>query len=335
MGWDRDVGVAFARAWAREPRSLTGWEVTAATGIRGLRLLGETGAFSTFTFTEANDAAFAVLSANVEGRAGALAVHTDARDPPAPGSFDYVDLDPYGSPLPFLAGALRATRTGGILAVTATDLSVLAGAQPAATERRYGAVPVRGRLGPEGGLRILLMSLAVEARRTDRAVRPLLAYVRGHYVRAYVGVCPPTEGPDPIGSIETDRWTGPPLGAGSHHGPFWLGSLGDRGLAARMVPPPGASAPAEVARFLDRYREELTVPQPFYYEPNSLAHRLGLVRPPAVEPLRRALVDAGFRAVRTHVRPEGLRTDAPRSEVDRVARSIGGADQSQNARVRA
>ena len=39
--------------------------------------------------------------------------------------FDVVDLDPYGSPTPFLDGAVQSVAEGGLLCVTATDLAVL------------------------------------------------------------------------------------------------------------------------------------------------------------------------------------------------------------------
>ena len=41
--------------------------------------------------------------------------------------FDIVDLDPYGSMVPFLYSALKALRKGGLLCVTCTDTRVLCG----------------------------------------------------------------------------------------------------------------------------------------------------------------------------------------------------------------
>jgi tRNA (guanine26-N2/guanine27-N2)-dimethyltransferase len=336
MAADRDLGVAFVRAWAAElPAYRSGWEVASATGVRGLRLLLETGAFDTFRFTESNPAAFSVLERNVAGTAGARAVLGDGRVAPAEGPFDYVDIDPFGSPIPFVATALRAVRPGGVLAVTATDMIVLAGAQASATWRRYGGRPVRGRLGPEGGLRILLAYLAREARGADRSIRPLLAYARDHHVRAYVEVVASPGPPDPVGTIDPDRWDGPWLGAPGPFGPLWLGPISDRALLARMEVPPTAERRAEVRKFLERLREESEVPAPFYYESNVLAGRLTLRSPPPVEALRAAIVDRGYRASRTHARPEGIRTDAPRSVVEAIARTLDSAGQSQNARVRA
>ena len=333
MALDRDVGVALVRALERAPGD--GWEATAATGVRGLRLLRETSGFRSFVLTEANPRTFAVLRTNAARDPRASALCADGVRPPPSAPFGYVDVDPYGSPLPFLAGAVRATRTGGVLAVTATDMPVLAGAQPAACRRRYGASPVRGRLGPEGALRILLMVLVREARAQGRGLRPLLAYVGGHHVRAYVELLAAPLSDEPVGPISAEGWTGPDLGHGDPWGPFWLGPLVEPGVAGRLEVPPSAERPRQLARFLAFVREDALPLPPFYFEGNVLASALGLGSPPPLDEVLVALRARGYRAGRTHVRPEGLRTDAPRAEVEATVRQLAGAGQSQNARVRA
>jgi tRNA (guanine26-N2/guanine27-N2)-dimethyltransferase len=326
MAADRDLAVATVRAWSRgTPPDRSGWEVTPATGVRGLRLLVEGDAFSRFSFTEPGPAAFEALLRNLEGHPGAVGFATDGRIAPRTAPFDYVDIDPYGSPLPFLSGALGALRPGGWLAVTATDLMVLAGAQPSATERLYGARPVRGRLGPEGGLRILLGRVAREAAALGRSVAVRLAYVRAHYVRAYVEVGAGPGPGAPVGTIDPAAWTGPRLGGRGPFGPMWLGPLLDADFVRRLEVPPHAARPEEVGAFLARLREESSVAAPFYYEANVLASELGLERPPPLARLLAGLRAEGFRASRTHVRPEGVRTDAPRTAVERIARGIRGA----------
>jgi tRNA (guanine26-N2/guanine27-N2)-dimethyltransferase len=299
--------------------------MTAATGVRGLRLLHETRAFGAFAFTEANPEAFRVLSENVRRFLGARAIAGDARTVPSGAPFDYVDLDPYGSPAPFVPTALASVVTGGVLAVTATDMMVLAGAQPSACLRKYGARPVRGRLGPEGGLRILLAYLAREARSLGRSIRPLLAYSRDHYVRAYVEVSDGTDALVPVDLIDPERWTGPSVGDHGPYGPLWLGPLFDAERVAAMQVPEGAARPTEVERFLERLREEVRVDRPFYFEANVLAHRLHLRAPPSLRAVTEGLRGRGFRVARTHARPEAFRTDAPRTEVEELLRRLARA----------
>ena len=337
MAADRDLAVAFVRArFPTGTRDRTAWDVTAATGARGLRLLHEGERFGRVVLTESHPDAYRVLAANARPYPGALAVLADGRTPIEAGAFDYVDIDPYGTPVPFVPAALAAVRPGGVIAVTATDLMVLAGVQPGACERRYGARPIRGRLGPESGLRILLAFLVRKAAEGGRALRPLLAYVRDHHVRAYVevGGRPVPSGAEAVGVLDPARFDGPPLEPGGPYGPMWLGPLFDAPLVRSLEVPPRAARPEEVEKFLERLREETDADRPFYYEPNLLARRLGLAHPPSREAIRASLTAAGFSATRTHARPEGFRTTAPRSTVEDRVRAIA-ADQSQKARVRA
>ncbi len=321
MAADRDLAVAFVRA--RFPKGgASGWDMLAATGARGLRLVREGHGFRSFLFTEANPEAAAVLAQNAAGIPGTRVVVTDAHDAPEGAPFDYVDLDPYGSPLSFLDPAIGAVANRGVLGVTATDLMVLAGVQPGACERRYGARPIRGRLGPEGGLRILLANLAGAARRHGRGVRPLLAYVRDHHLRAYVEVTPSSTGADPVGTIDPATWEGPAVGTGAPFGPLWLGPLFDSALVAHLEVPPAAAQPREVEIFLSKLRGEIEVDRPFYYEANELAGALGLPSPGSLASYVAGLSALGYRTAPTHARPGGFRTDAPRSVVETVARSL-------------
>ncbi len=333
MAGDRDLAVAVVRARFPDPVARA-WEMLAATGVRGLRLLREGGGIASLLATEAHPAAFAVLAANAGAFPAVTVRQDDARRRPPEAPFDYVDLDPYGSPLPFLDTAAAATADGGLLAVTATDLMVLAGVQPGACERRYGARPVRGRLGPEGGLRILLARVAEAVRATGRRMEVRLAYVRGHHLRLYAEVRPGGAGaePEPIGTIDPTAWDGPPLGAGGPFGPLWLGRLGEPGFVEALRVPAGAARPGEVAWFLERFREEVAIDRAFYYESNEVARRLHLTEPPPREAVRRALAARGYAAARTHARPEGIRTDAPRAVVEATVAALADG-QSQNARV--
>jgi tRNA (guanine26-N2/guanine27-N2)-dimethyltransferase len=330
MALDRDLGVAFARAHFGAARA-SGWEMLSATGVRGLRLLVESGAFSSVLFTEAHPVAAEVVRQNSANVSGATVRAADARNFPPEAPFDYVDIDPYGSPLPFVPTALRAVRPGGVVAATATDLMVLAGVQPGACERIYGSHPVRGRLGPEGGLRVLLAYFARCARTEGRTVRPLLAYVRGHHLRVYLEVngTSPASPTDPVELAGAAGWTGPFLGTQGPYGPMWLGPLFDPALVARLETPGTAARPREVDTFLECVRAESAVDRPFYFEANELAGALGLPFPPSRGDLARILRERGYRFARTHIRPEGFRTDAPRTEVEAVVTAL-----SQAARPR-
>ena len=53
------------------------------------------------------------------------------------GYFDYIDIDPFGTPNPFLASAVARITREGIIAITATDTAALTGTYPkSAKEKR-------------------------------------------------------------------------------------------------------------------------------------------------------------------------------------------------------
>lgn len=335
MAADRDLNVAVVRAWGVDgARPRLGWEMLAATGVRGLRVLHEAGGFERLDQTEGHPAGFEALVRNAALHPGAQTHRWDARGPLAADAYHYVDLDPYGSPLEFLDAALAAAAPGALIAVTATDMRVLGGADVLSARRRYGGNPVRGRLGPEGGLRLLLAEIARRAAARRYAIEPRLAYVGDHHVRAYVSVrtSGADEGAGPIGALDASTWDGPPVGAGGPFGPMWLGPLFDPELIESLVVPPGAARPREVAQLIERFQGEARIHRPFFYESNTLARELGLGAPPRVDALIREIERGSHRAARSHVRDGAIRTEAPHAAVVAAARAIA---QSQNDRVRA
>ena len=56
--------------------------------------------------------------------------------------FDVVDLDPYGTAVPFLESAIQALADGGLLCVTFTDMAVLCARSPEVCFYKYGGSPL-------------------------------------------------------------------------------------------------------------------------------------------------------------------------------------------------
>jgi tRNA (guanine26-N2/guanine27-N2)-dimethyltransferase len=103
--------------------------------------------------------------------------------------FDVVDLDPYGSPIPFLDSAMQSVRHGGLLMVTCTDLAVLSGGNSGTCHARYGSMPMnRGKFHHEQALRMVLHCIENTANKYDRVIVPLLSLKLDFYVRMFVRV---------------------------------------------------------------------------------------------------------------------------------------------------
>lgn len=103
-------------------------------------------------------------------------------------TFFFVDIDPYGSPAPFIDAGLWVVRNRGVLGVTATDTAPLSGTKWRAGSRRYDARIRRFDVPHYLGLRILLGYIARRAACRDRHIDPLITFVDGHYYRALMRV---------------------------------------------------------------------------------------------------------------------------------------------------
>src|SRR5579859_7237266 len=102
---------------------------------------------------------------------------------------DVVDLDPYCTAAPFLDAAIQAIAGDGLLCVTCTDMSVLAGiGYPEKCFANYGGSPVKQEYTHEVAVRLVLNSIAMTAGKYGRAIEPLLCLSIDFYVRLFVRV---------------------------------------------------------------------------------------------------------------------------------------------------
>ena len=183
MELNRDITVAVLRAYQeREPRVATYCDAMAASGIRGVRAAAE---------------GYDVTCCDTDGEAVELARENLARNDLAGDAvernvnallheemFDIVDLDPFGTPIPFADAAFAQTRN--MVCVTATDTAPLCGAHLDSGKRKYSAVPRNTDYHPEMGLRTLLSALLRTAARYDVAAKPICSHVSRHYARTYL-----------------------------------------------------------------------------------------------------------------------------------------------------
>lgn len=101
--------------------------------------------------------------------------------------YDVVDLDPYGTAVPFLDSAVQALCSGGLLCVTCTDTAVfMSNSYPEKAFSLYGGTSVKGQCAHEGGLRLMLHAIATTAARYGIAIEPLLSLSIDYYARVFV-----------------------------------------------------------------------------------------------------------------------------------------------------
>ena len=311
----RDRSAIALGRWPSAPGEVL--DGLAATGAWGIRMALEAGVREV-TFNDRSPEARDLIRTNAE-RNGLVAdvLTADLRTLLADRPFDFLDVDPFGPPTPFLGHAIHAARPGTGLGITATDTAPLCGTYPRACERRYSARPLRCDQGHEIGLRILLGYIERVARAHGKAVRPMLSFSAEHFLRVLALLADGfEERPSDLGYvIRDDRGVFAPADGREAEavGPMWMGPLIDPAYV-RSLSPSEWSRP-ESARLLAGLQEEAGLPA-FFVTTRDLARRLHAPTPRR-ERFLAALREMGYRAARTTFDPTGVKTDAPYDDVAR------------------
>ncbi len=95
----------------------------------------------------------------------------------------WVDIDPYGSPAPFIDSAMQCMARSGVMEVSATDTAALTGSSKTALMRRYGARVRTDCLSHDSGMRVMLCAISRVAARHDRSIIPLVSVWDSHHLR--------------------------------------------------------------------------------------------------------------------------------------------------------
>jgi len=299
-----------------------------ATGVRGLRVAHECGI--PVTINDRDETAISVIEKNVANAGLTIEVtHRDASALLSERSFDAVDIDPFGTPAPFLDAGVRGTRR--FLFVTATDTAPLCGAHLKAGIRRYCAMPKNTEYHSEVGLRILLGAVVRQTVKYDRGIEPLFCFAREHFARlhlrltrgaaaadetlAHIGFvmqCPRCPYREEEQGMVPERGTCPACGERLDPiGPLWLGSLMHAETLDQMQAQLGAmelGTKKVLAKLISVCRIEL--PTASFYDYHHMAKTLN-ISPPPIDTIIGQLRCAGFSASRTHFSGTGIKTDAP------------------------
>ena len=102
--------------------------------------------------------------------------------------YHVIDLDPYGSAVPFLYEGIKATKNGGLLCVTCTDTRVLCGDDRHKCYYLYGSAHGGDASIEETGIRILLYSISRMASIQSKAIKVLLSVQSDFYMRVFVQI---------------------------------------------------------------------------------------------------------------------------------------------------
>ena len=328
MAFNRDISVMFFSSPQVTVR--TAIDAMSATGVRALRIAKEARPDIHIDICDRDSMAAEFIKENIalNGLENCTAINNDLRCQLAQEYYDYVDLDPFGTPVEFIPAALQALKRNGILAITATDTAPLAGAQAKKCVRRYGAIPCRGEFCHEAGLRILIGYVAKEAAKLDKGTVPMLCFYADHYMRLYLRMPQSAyhaeAALDQIGFMQYDRSThertiSKYARTPKDCGPMWLGPLADKDFLNSMKMPDSLAEKDRCIKYMDLWKDELDVP--YFFENNELSS-VAKLSPPRREVLMERMKQIGL-ASRTHMSPTGFKSDRSFAEILAAYREIG------------
>ena len=87
---------------------------------------------------------------------GLFVMNNDARIALMEAAYQWVDLDPFGSPVNFLDAAVQGLSRVAFLEVTATDTAALTGSSASSQQRSYGAKGIVDSYAHDDAVRVLL-----------------------------------------------------------------------------------------------------------------------------------------------------------------------------------
>ncbi len=246
-------------------------------------------------------------------------------------NYGMVELDPFGSPAPYIPTTAQSFswRRDGYLSVTATDTAVLCGAEPSACMRTYRATPMQGETVHDIGLRILIKFIQEEFAQYNLAVKPLISISHRHYLKTFLKIYKnakdTTKNLKSVGYFNYCKSCGyrsygnckravdkcPHCGNKlSVVGPIWTGPIHDTDTVKSMIENLDKKYPNydEEKKLLERIFEESEF-EGFVYD----IHKIYKGKPsiPKTKDVVEYLQSQGYNAVITHYSNTIIKTDAP------------------------
>jgi len=341
MELNRDLAVLALQSYQRRiEHKISVCEPLTGCGLRGIRFAVEVEGVGKTVLNDINLQAFRLASYNVQ--MNDLAEHIAVTKKEANFvlsshsarhmRFDFIDIDPFGSPVPFLDSAVRALHDGGLVALTATDMASLCGVHPRACLRKYGGNPLRTEYCHELAARLIAGCLTAVAAKHDLGVNIVFTHRGEHYVRVYATVkygaksadeslrkmglimhcfkCFHRETALGLFEVEHSRECSECGSRLRDAGPLWLGKLFDTGFCDTMEQESRKRRlrfGAKIARMLSLIKSESSAPFT-YYVIDKICDALNLPVP-SVRAVIQALREEGFQASSTHFNSRGVRSD--------------------------
>lgn len=325
MKKDRDISVAVLSAFLKKfniknPNIL---DLMSASGVRGLRYKKEVG--GNVILNDISESSFNLIKRNAEmnslnveifnkdAKILALMLKRDGI------RFDFIDIDPFGSPKDFIECCIPLTKDITLFSVTATDTPVLFGLYPDVCLRRYGFRVEKVYFYREIGTRVLLSFVMKKFEENNKSIIPLLCYSTAHYIKLFfISISRmQTEQMKNFESLEKYKeWimiNGNDISAKIKDiGKIYLGNLHKKDFC-KIVLEEIKSRNLDGKKIVEIAIDEIEIP--FYYDLHYIAKKFKIRELPKIDEILENLRKSNFLASRTVFCERGIKTNAKTKEL--------------------
>lgn len=353
MELNRDISILALQTFQKqEDRNINICDLFGGSGIRGVRYKNEIDGVGHVFINDISETANEYERHNVElnnlkdieifqhDASMFLRMHR--------GEFDVIDIDPFGTPSPFLDSAGYCSRRNSLLCVTATDTSALCGTYKEPCIRKYNAKPYKSEYCHETGIRILAGFVALTLAKYSKSIEVKLSHSTEHYMRLYIEVKKGSKKSDEclknIGYIShckhcLYREENKGLATSTPNicpecgekliqaGPLWLGEIQNEEFISKMIVESEnkkLNTKEDVLKLLESCRIEAKSPATFYD-----VHKICKIlknSAPKLDLVFGNLEKEGFEAVKTHFNPLGIKTNAPLKKIKEIIKTLSSSN---------
>lgn len=353
MELNRDISILALQTFQKqEDRNINICDLFGGSGIRGVRYKNEIDGVGHVFINDISETANEYERHNVElnnlkdieifqhDASMFLRMHR--------GEFDVIDIDPFGTPSPFLDSAGYCSRRNSLLCVTATDTSALCGTYKEPCIRKYNAKPYKSEYCHETGIRILAGFVALTLAKYSKSIEVKLSHSTEHYMRLYIEVKKGSKKSDEclknIGYIShckhcLYREENKGLATSTPNicpecgekliqaGPLWLGEIQNEEFISKMIAESEnkkLNTKEDVLKLLESCRIEAESPATFY-DVHKICKILK-ISAPKLDLVFGNLEKEGFEAVKTHFNPLGIKTNAPLKKIKEIIKTLSSSN---------
>ncbi|MGC8572408.1 MAG: hypothetical protein ACP5L0_00145 [Caldisphaera sp.] len=341
MVFNRDLSIIALNSFINmywPGKELVAIDPLSATGVRGIRYSLELNNLSKVIINDIDKNSYNIMVKNIElnrlknieayNREANALMRSLKYEQGQP--INIIDLDPFGSVLPFIDTSISIASKGTLLALTATDLAVLGGSKYMAAKRKYRVNLINTKHYREIAIRVLLAFIAYVSASYDKVIKPLMSYSVDHYARVYLLIDRGAKRSEEmlnknIGYFKYENGLIMDCHDSNCLGPIWVGEIGDIKFIEELLNKLSNFSYIESfmrsEKFIKTYLDEMKIQQYFHQRLDTICQNQK-TNMPSLTKFISSLEEIGYKSYKSTFSDVGFRSNAPHDVLIELCRKL-------------